>query len=365
MKTYPLKSISLEEAMQFQFRMIDNITRHFQGSQILTRGDLGVCARLNKPETTAKVEAVIADFFNAEAAILVRGSGTAAIRFGMYAMLPKPAKILVHKAPIYPTTTSTLNMLGIDTISANFNDMNDIKAVMMEHQDINGALIQYTRQEIQDCYDMEEVIQTIQSCKRIPILTDDNYAVMKVNYIGTQLGADLSCFSTFKLLGPEGIGCIVGKKVYIDKLAKEHYSGGMQTQGWEALEVLHGLVYAPVSLAIQAQVGEEVVHRLNELHELSDVKQALIANAQSKVILVEFHQPIAKAVLQQAQLLGALPNPVGAESKYEMSPLFYRVSGTFRASDTTLEERMIRINPNRCGADTILRILEKSIKQVK
>ena len=39
-QTYPLQSITLEEAMQFQFRMIDCITKEFKGSEILTRGDL-------------------------------------------------------------------------------------------------------------------------------------------------------------------------------------------------------------------------------------------------------------------------------------------------------------------------------------
>ncbi len=40
---------------------------------------------------------------------------------------------------------------------------------------------------------------------------------MKVKEIGSELGADLSAFSTFKLLGPEGIGCIVGKKELLKK----------------------------------------------------------------------------------------------------------------------------------------------------
>ena len=82
------------------------------------------------------------------------------------------------------------------------------------------------------------------STRDIPVLTDDNYAVMKVKDIGVQCGADLSCFSAFKLLGPEGIGVIAGRKRYIDRLISESYSGGMQTQGHEALDVLHGLVYA-------------------------------------------------------------------------------------------------------------------------
>ena len=68
------------------------------------------------------------------------------------------------------------------------------------------------------------------------------------------------------------------------------------------------------------------VQRLNG-GELKSVKKAFLANAQSKVLLVEFHEEIAKAVLREAQKLGAAPNPVGAESKYEVVPMFYRVSG--------------------------------------
>ena len=62
--------------------------------------------------------------------------------------------------------------------------------------------------------------------------------------------------------------------------------------------------------------------------------------------------------------MGAIPNPVGSESKYEFAPLFYRISGTFRKSDPGLEYRMIRINPMRSGPETILRILENAVKNV-
>ena len=157
---------------------------------------------------------------------------------------------------------------------------------------------------------------------------------------------------------------IAGKKQYIDRLISESYSGGMQTQGHEALDVLHGLIYAPVALAIQAQVNEECVNRL-KAGEIPQVRDAFLANAQSKVLLVEFYENIAEKVLAEAEKLGAAPNPVGAESKYEMIPMFYRVSGTFRKADPTLEHRMIRINPMRAGADTILRIIKESIERVK
>ena len=364
MKAYPLESISLERAMQFQFKMIDCITNEFTGSEFLTRGDLGVVAGLNKPKTTLKAEKVVAKFFDSEKAIFVRGTGTSAIRYALYAVCKSNETLLVHSSPIYSTTKTTIDMLGIKTVSADFNDLTDIERVMKQHPEIKAALVQVTRQSISDRYDLKQVIEKIKSVRNIPVVTDDNYAVIKIEKIGCQCGADLSCFSCFKLQGPEGIGCVVGKSEYIDFLIKEHYSGGSQTQGWEAMEVLRGLVYSPVMLAIQAKTNDECVERLNQ-GEIAEVKEAFLANAQSKVLLVEFKEPIAKKVIIEAEKLGGLPNPVGAESKYELPPMFYRVSGTFRASDPTIDDRMIRINPNRSGADTIIRILKESIKRAK
>jgi hypothetical protein len=63
---------------------------------------------------------------------------------------------------------------------------------------------------------------------------------------------------------------------------------------------------------------------------LKGVKDAFIVNAQSKVLLVEFTEPIAKKVLVEAEKLGAAPYPVGSESKYEFVPMFYRISGAFQ-----------------------------------
>ncbi len=279
-----------------QFKVVDCITGEFEGNEILTRGDLGVIRNLNKPLTTLKVEKVIARLFDAESCILVRGAGSGAIRSGLHALFQCGDKVLVHKAPIYSTTKTSFDMLGLVPIEADFNRLSEIDAVLGTCPDVKGALIQYTRQKIEDQYDIHEVIRRIKSLKNIPVLTDDNYVAMKVPDIGVQCGADLSCFSAFKLLGPEGIGVIVGKNEYVEKLIKENYSGGMQVQGHEALDVLRGLVYAPVSLAIQAETNEECVRRLND-GEIPAVKGAFLANAQSKVLLVEFHRNIAKGII--------------------------------------------------------------------
>lgn len=364
MKTYPLESIGIDAAKEKQFKMIDTITKYFKGSEILNRGDLGVVKGLNKPLTTQKVERVIADFFGAESAALVRGSGTGAIKWGFYSILSEKEnrKVLVHKAAVYPTTKVTFEMMGVKTVEADFNNSEELKKIL-KNNTFDAALIQYTRQKIDDSYIIGDIINEIKKYE-IPILTDDNYAVMKVSKIGSELGADISAFSTFKLLGPEGIGCVVGKKEYIEKIVKSNYSGGGQVQGHEALDVLRGLIYAPVSLAIQGEVNDKLNLIFNS-GEIEFIKNAYLVNAQSKVIVVELKEDIAEEILIEAEKLGALPNPVGAESKYEFSPLFYRVSGTFRATDSTLEKRMIRINPNRAGVETIVRILKESYKMVK
>ncbi len=363
MKAYPLKSISIQQATQFQFDLVDAITREFNGYDILTQGDLGLFPKDNKPKTTAKVEKVIANFFNAEAAIFVRGAGTAAIREALASILKSGDTILLHNSPIYPTTITSLKQLGLNTIECDFNDKNQIAETLKENKDIKAVLIQYTRQTLSDSYDMAEVIEVIRKNSDAKIITDDNYAVMKVDKIGSQMDADLSCFSMFKLLGPEGIGCVVGKSKHINEIKKFHYSGGSQVQGHEAMSALKSLVYAPVALAIQAVEIEKLAKRLNN-NEIEQVSQAVVVNAQSKVVLVKFNKPIAQKVLEQAAILGAAPYPIGAESRYEVSPMFYKLSGTMLRTLLEYKTHWIRINPMRSGSDTIIRILKEAIEKV-
>lgn len=64
--------------------------------------------------------------------------------------------------------------------------------------------------------------------------------------------------------------------------------------------MLRGLVLAPVMHAVQAGVSERLLALLNG-GAVAEVKSAVIANAQSKVLIVEFHQPIAARVLEEAQ----------------------------------------------------------------
>jgi len=364
MTTFPLPAISVEQAKKLQFHIVDTIMHHFDGDEILSTGDLGVHKGLNRPVTTSRAEKVIAELFSVPDATLLRGAGTGALRWGLHAIFQHGGALLIHTSPVYPTTQVSLDMMKIPVVRADFNDPHQLETVIAQHPELTGALVQLTRQKPDDSYDYADVIARIKKANpAIRVLTDDNYAVMKVEQIGVQCGADLSSFSCFKLLGPEGVGALVGDAELVQFVRECNYSGGSQVQGHEAMETLRGFVYAPVALAIQAEVNDELVRRLNG-GELAGVNQAFLANAQSKVLLVEFEHDIAEEVLAYTTRHGAAANPVGCESKYEVVPMMYRISGTFRKQDPTLEKRMIRINPMRGGPDTVIRILKQALEEI-
>ena len=186
MKSYPLKSLTIAEAQEMQFRLVDEITKVFPGNEILTRGDLGVVKGLNQPVYTRKVEKVIANFFNTDEALLVRGSGTNAIRLALHVGVNRKKKILIHDAPIYPTTNVSFEMLGITYEKVDFNDLAAVKDKIKD-EEITSALVQVTRQLPSDSYEAETVIKTIKELRSdIFVITDDNYSVFKTEKIGVQ-----------------------------------------------------------------------------------------------------------------------------------------------------------------------------------
>jgi hypothetical protein len=291
---------------------------------------------------------------------LVRAAGTGGIRNTLMAIAKPGQKILLHKAPVYPTTLVTLEAMGLKPIHLDFNDLDVVRSVTGQAK-AEIALVQHTRQRVQDRYRLHEVIAALKEGNpQILIIADDNYAAMRVPKIGIQMGATISTFSLFKLLGPEGLGCILAPKAIIEKIRKQAYSGGTQVQGPEAMSALRMLVFAPVALAIQGEVVAEVSARLNR-GEVEGVKGAYIANAQSRVVLVELESPLAQEVIKKSISFGAATHPVGAESRYEIAPLFYRVSYTFMEENPDIGPRMIRINPMRAGADLVINILKKSL----
>ncbi|HEY7417031.1 MAG TPA: aminotransferase class V-fold PLP-dependent enzyme, partial [Ktedonobacteraceae bacterium] len=197
------------------------------------------------------------------------------------------------------------------------------------------------------------------------IVVDDNYAVANTSQTGTELGADISAFSAFKLLGPEGIGIVLCTRAIAQRIRADMYSGGTRVQGFQAQEALMGLSQSFVANAITQEVAEAVIAHLR-LHGSVDIAEAYVANMQSPVVLIRFHQPIGPQLVACAASYGAAPFPVGAMSRYELTPMFYRVSGAMTESLGVEEaQHWIRINPMRAGVETVLTILKQALEEVR
>lgn len=359
-----LKNMTLEEAKKLQFRLLDEVTKEFSNNEFFQIGDVGLHPDYHRPLTTARVEKVIANTFGAEACALVRGSGTGAIRAILSVLLEPGDQCIVHSAPMYTTTKETFRLMGLKQNKVNFNDNQALVTSLEADKESKVFYVQHSRQQPVDEYDLKEIIPLVKELRPdLAIVVDDNYCAMKTQFIGTQLGADFSTFSGFKLLGPEGIGVILGKKDTIQRLHQRNYSGGGQVQGFEAHELLRSLAFAPVMIAIQNEQVEELCSRIHH-GELEGIKDAYITNSQSKNVIIEFEKPIAVQVIELASKYGAATYPVGAESRYELIPMIYRVSGSFLESRPELKMHGVRVNPMKSSATTVIRILQNVLEEI-
>src|SRR5690625_1507371 len=253
---------SLTDAIQLQTKLVDEMTKHFTGDQFLSLGDLGVVPGKNRPKHTILVEQTLASFFQTEEAALVRGSGTGAITTLLSAILSPGEKMFIHDAPVYSTTKHTISSLGLETVIADYNDELVMKEKLLQHKDCKVFYIQHARQQPTDTYQLKQVIQFVKKVRPdITIVSDDNYCVFKTDGIAVEHGADYSTFSGFKVLGPEGVGVIVGKKKALTLIHERNYSGGSKVQGFEAMELLRMMTFAPVMFAIQNKQVEEICKR--------------------------------------------------------------------------------------------------------
>lgn len=359
-----LTMMTLEQAQQKQFQLTAAIAKEFTGHEFFQQGDVGVVPGLGRPRQTEKVERALANFFQTEDCVLVRGAGTGAIRSTLSVLVAAGDTIAMHTSPIYQTTKETVRLMGLRPAFVNFNDLDRLQEALHKHDDYRLFYVQHSRQQPADDYDLATVIERVQTVRPdLPIVVDDNYTVLKVPQSGVELGATYSCFSGFKLLGPPGIGVIVGEQEGIAKIRERNYSGGGQVQGYEAMELLRSLVLAPVTIAVQNAQTDRLNDLLNE-GIIPEINKSYITNSQSKNVIVELKRPIAPEVIRACEKYGAAVYPVGAESRYEVLPMIYRLSGSFLESRPELAKFGIRINPMRSSADLVVDILKKALANI-
>ncbi|MFH8408172.1 aminotransferase class V-fold PLP-dependent enzyme [Streptomyces sp. NPDC018019] len=359
-RTFPLPTVALEDAVANQFRLMECVARHFEGQQLF-EADAGIVPGLGRPRTTARVEAVLAEFFGAPAAALVQGAGTGAIRAALGAVLSAGDPLLVHRAPVYRTTGTALRGLGVAPVEADFDDRAALDRALSSGR-FRWAFVQHTRQRAADSHDPGEVLAACRAAG-VRTIVDDNYAVFRVPECGVELGADASCFSLFKLHGPEGVGAVVGARDLVERVHDDNYSGGGQVQGHQALDALRALSHVPVMWAVQSRTGAEVAERL-AAGEVPGVAEVRIANVQDRCLLLRLDRPVARAVPAAAARYGAAPYPVGANSRYEIAPLFYRMSRSALEDAPELADWTVRINPMRAGADLVIDILRRALRDL-
>jgi cystathionine beta-lyase/cystathionine gamma-synthase len=361
--THPLRQLSIAEATELQFKLVDLMHRHFDGQMALEAGDYGAPADLGRPRTTARVEAVMAALFGAEDATLVAGAGTGAIRSALMGTLSPGARVLLHGVPVYATTSVTFRAMGLQLEGVDLNDRAARRAALEQAPDM--LYLQHSRQMLDDHYDLESVIADARElAPDCLVMVDDNYTAMQVPRIGTQLGADLSAFSLFKLLGEPGVGCVVGRGDLIARLRDDAYSGGTKIQGPIALSTLRGVVQAPVMFAVASQVVETVLERVAQ-DPIPGVRAVHPGNHQERSLLVELDEPIAEDVINVATRFGAATHPVGSQSRFDTHMLVYRLSRAMCEAEPELARRMVRVSPFRSGPDTVVRVLTAAIQAAR
>lgn len=365
--------MSLDAAMAAQFRLVD-IAQQLMGSDVVFTEDYGQVRELatvgfgggGRPRATARVEEVLARYFETADAVLVHGAGSGAIRAMLNASATPGSRILLHDAHPYKTTLPAMRHMGLDIAYADFDDAGALERSLRERPPAT-VYLQHVPQQLGDRYDLGETIALIRAVAdpAARILVDDNYAGMRVERIGVQLGADASALSLFKLLSPDPIGVVLAGADATAQIRRDLSSAGCQVQGPQAMAALRALVLAPVALAVQDAAIHAAVAQINERVAdggLPRVARAYSAQPGVRCVVVVFDRPIAEEFLQSAWRNGSPSQSVGEEAQFEFLPLFTYLTSTFLRATPGLERWAIRVNPLRGGPGTILRVLEAALR---
>lgn len=364
--------VSLEDAITLQHGLVD-VAQQVMGSDVVFVEDYGQVRELatvgfgggGRPRATARVEEVLARFFEVEDAVLVHGAGTGSIRAMLNGLVTPGSRILLHHAHPYKTTLPAMRHMGLDVDHVNLDDPSALERSLQENPP-DTVYFQHVPQQLGDSHDLEETIGLVRSAcgDGTRILVDDNYAVMRSPRIGVQLGADASALSLFKLLSPHPIGAVLADSESVGRIRRDLSSAGCQIQGPQAMAALRALVFAPVALAVQNRTVLAATAAVNEglgTDDYAYVAEAFAAQPGIRCMVLLFDRPVAEHFLRSAWRNGSPSQSVGEEAQFEFLPLFTYLTSTFLKASPGLEQYAVRVNPMRGGPDTVLRVLRATL----
>ncbi|GAB6987245.1 aminotransferase class V-fold PLP-dependent enzyme [Nocardioides pyridinolyticus] len=364
--------VSLEDAVRLQHRLVE-VAAQVMGSDEVFVEDYGQVRELatvgfgggGRPRATARVEEVLARFFEAEDAVLVHGAGTGSIRAMLNGVVEPGSRILVHDAHPYKTTLPAMRHMGLDVVYSSFDDRAGLESALREQRP-QSVYLQHVPQRLGDQHDLDQVISLVREVggEDVRVLVDDNYAVMRSPRIGVQLGADASALSLFKLLSPHPIGAVLADSERVGQIRRDLSSAGCQIQGPHAMAALRALVFAPVALAVQNQTVLDVAATVNAeagSEAYPYLAGAFAAQPGIRCTVLLFDRPVAEEFLRSAWRNGSPSQSVGEEAQFEFLPLFTYLTSTFLKSSPGLERYAVRVNPMRGGSETVLRVLRDAL----
>lgn len=251
--------------------------------------------------------------------------------------------------------------MKLTLITINFNDLSTLKQIINKQQP-NTTLIQHTHQQPQNNYILTNILTTLHTTN-IPTLTNNNYTIIKITQINYKYNTNISTFSYFKLFKPKNINTIINNTNIINHIHTTLYSNNNQIQNTQTLKILHNLIFTPIIHTIQTKISKQLLTLLNN-NTIPKIKNTIITNTQSKILIIKFHQPITTKILKKTQKHNTLPYPINTKSKYKIPPLFYHLSKTFHQTNPQSKHYTIHINPNHNNKKTILQILHKNITNI-
>ncbi len=220
--------------------VIDEINRYYLETNANShRGDYDLC--YNMDVEVSKTRETVAKFINSEINEVVFTSGdTEAINLVAYGYcldnLKKGDQILIS---VYEHASNVLpwyricELTGAEVVFANLENKrvtpNTVKEAFKKYKNIKLVALAHVSNVLGYVIDIKEITK-IAHANNALVLCDGAQSVPHMPIDFKDLDIDFLTFSAHKMVGPTGIGCLIGKYDLLQKMSTFHLGGGMNVK---------------------------------------------------------------------------------------------------------------------------------------